>query len=93
VTTDAVGYHRDERDALIRNEARSIRKAGVVQLDVLLERTEEKVILVHLPHLPRMSQAVDIDLIVERTPAGPFFRHICDILATCHAPSQQLAQM
>ena len=49
---DAVGHHREEREALRRRATGVVREAGAVDLDLPPERADEEVVLVVDATLP-----------------------------------------
>jgi hypothetical protein len=66
-STDAVSDHGEEREALgVRRQELRHREAREMHLHPLLERGNEKVILVLAPHLAGVGEAKDVNLIVAR---------------------------
>jgi hypothetical protein len=65
-TPDTVGDQSEIRQALARDgQLLRVGQTRVVDVEMLPQRPQEEVVLIGLPHLSRMRQAVRIDLIIE----------------------------
>jgi hypothetical protein len=68
---DAVGHHHQEGEPFgLCRQAVDFRQAGQADHHQLLQRTDEKVVLVFGANLPGMGDSVHIDLIVSRLAGG-----------------------
>jgi hypothetical protein len=65
-TPHSIGDHGEVRERLVdQGELSALGEAGAVDLHVPPQRADHEVILVVLPHLPGMREAVGIDVLVE----------------------------
>ena len=84
----AIGHHHDEGEALVAGDVVvALVEAAELDVDALVERGNEEVVLVGLPDQALVGEAVDIDLGVEGLARNALSRGRGFVVDAGHGPS------
>ena len=91
---DAVGDHREEREAVVLAlELAHLGQTRAVDLDALVQRRDQEMVLVRPADLADVGHAMDVDLFIQWLASGRSGRPCRRRSGQCRAPSNSLTMI